>query len=69
MKYKNIYNFEVFAEVANGKTVCALDRAERTIDVVNEMAVCDAVSLTKNADKDEDRFEFWIEVEEENDNE
>ena len=69
MKYKNIYNFEVFAAIANGKTVYALDRAEKTTYVVNEMTVCDAVSLTKNADKDEDRFAFWVEVEEENDNE
>jgi hypothetical protein len=64
MKYNNIYNFEVFAEIANGKTVYALDRAEKTIDWVNEMVVCDAMSLINDAYKDEDRFEFWVEEEE-----
>jgi hypothetical protein len=73
MKYKNIYNFEVFMYITDGKTVCALDRAEKTTCVVNEITVCDAVSLIKNADEDEDRFAFWVEEEveetEENDNE
>lgn len=73
MKYKNIYSFEVFMYITDGKTVCALDRAEKTTYVVNEMTVCDAVSLIKNADEDEDRFAFWVEEEveetEENDNE
>ena len=65
MKYKNIYNFEVFMYITDGKTVCALDRAEKTTYVVNEMTVCDAMSLINNADKDEDRFAFWVEEEEE----
>lgn len=63
MKYKNIYSFEVFMYITDGKTVCALDRAEKTTYVVNEMTVCDAVSLINNADKDEDRFAFWVEEE------
>ena len=65
MKYISISHIWVIDEIRAGKTIYALDRAEETIDVVNEMSVCDAVSLIKDAEKHSDRFDFWYKEENE----
>ena len=67
MKYKDLYGFQVMSEIEKGKTVYFLDRKARAVNVVNELTVNDAMALIKSADECRDRFEFWVE-EEENEN-
>lgn len=72
MKFKEVYDFAVMDEIEDGNTVFVLDKESRTVNVVNEMTVNDAVAVIRDAGRTRDRFEFWYEdntVEEEEVNE
>lgn len=62
MKYNNVYPFFVFDEIKKGKTVYVLDRKMKTVLIVNDMTVEDALLTLKEAEEDIGRFEFWVEL-------
>lgn len=67
MKFRHLYAWHVMPQMEKGEKVYVLDRKAREVSVVNDMMVSEAVELIKLADGDEsDRFDFWIEEEEEN---
>lgn len=72
-RFREVYAFMAIDEIRDGKTVLLLDREKRTVEIVNDMTVADAVELTSSKDENRGRFEFWVEEEveetEENDNE
>ena len=61
MTYKKVYHFNVLDEIENGKEVCCLDRKERDVFAVNNLAVKYVVRLINDAKEDNDRYEFWRE--------
>lgn len=61
MKYKTIYHFMVMDEVEKGETVYCLDRLEKEVLIVNDLTFDYALRLLRDA-KDNDRYEFWVEV-------
>lgn len=65
MKFRDVYSFLAIDEVKDGKTVFVLDKEMRTVAVVNDMKVGEAVSLIQSTDNFPGRFEFWVEEEEE----
>ena len=68
IKYVDVYHFQVLEEVAEGKTVWVLDKADGGVSCVNDMTVTLAVDMINIAKKQPDRVIFWkdkIETEEE----
>jgi hypothetical protein len=64
-KYVSIYEFDVVRSITDGKMVYMLDRADNSVESVNDMRVADAVLCISEAEKNRDRFVFWyVEVEE-----
>ena len=69
MKYITIYEFYVIDEIKNGNTVYCLDRAKKSVHIMNDICVERALEIIKEAREDSDRFEFWkVVTEEENEN-
>lgn len=68
MKYRSFSAYWVMDEVKNGKVVYVLDKKRKTVEVVNEMAFETATTLLKSASENSDRYEFWVEEEEETKN-
>lgn len=63
MKFRDIYSFLAIEEIEKGKTVVVLDKEMRTVKTINDMNVCEAVTLIQGANKIPGRFEFWVEEE------
>ena len=63
MKYKTIYHFMVSDEIEAGNKVYCLDREDKCVFEVNDLPFENALGLIRDA-KDNDRYEFWREVEE-----
>ena len=68
MRYKSIYAFWVIDEIKNDNTVYVLDRVTKTVATVNDMPVDKAIAVLKSAEENSDRYEFWYEETEENEN-
>ena len=69
MKYRDFYAHWAIDEVKKGNTVYVLDRQTKTVEVFNEMTVDKAMAVVNSADKYADRYEFWTEEKEKNENE
>lgn len=71
IKYKSIYSFQVFNEIADGKTVYVIDKSleynDEAICIANDMAARDLMQIIAHDNKD-GRFDFF-EKEEVEDNE
>lgn len=63
MEYKKVYEFMVSDEIEKGETVYCLDRLEKEVYAVNGLVFGYALRLLRDA-KDNDRYEFWKEVKE-----
>lgn len=63
-KYETIYPFEVINKLKEGKEVFVLDRNLKEVRSVGAMSVGAFVTI-QNAQNAEERFEFWIEEEQE----
>ena len=68
MKYRSIYACWVVSELREGKAVYALDRKLKQVFTVNEMNVDTAIAMINDAEEHRDRYEFWAEETEENEN-
>ena len=68
MKYTTIYHFLALDEIKRGKTVRVLDRRLLTVCTLNELSVNACVAVLNSAAEDTDRYEFWYEETEENEN-
>lgn len=58
-RYNDVYSWEVFDKIEQGKSVYVVDRKEREVYFVNGMPVDKAMEITKC--KEEDRYSFWAE--------
>jgi hypothetical protein len=68
-KYVGIYEFDVVRSITDGKMVYMLDRADNSVESVNDMRVADALLCIAEAGKNHDRFAFWyVEEQEEKEN-
>lgn len=67
MKYISISRFWVIDEIRNGHKVFVLDRKFKKVSTVNDASVQDVVTVTES--KEKDRYEFWYEENEVNENE
>lgn len=68
MKYRTVYACWVINELKDGKTVYALDRRLRKVFTLNDMEVNAAIALINSAEEDSNRYDFWYEETEENEN-
>lgn len=69
MWYEDIYSWRIFDYMKKGTKVYALDRKTRTVSTVNDITVSEAFDLVSCAKNESDRFVFWIErTEEEEEN-
>lgn len=68
MWYETVYAWRVFRLMEKGTKVYCLDREKRVVLTVNDMQVSDAFEIVKLAEKESDRFDFWIEKTEEEEN-
>lgn len=59
-KYVNVYDFDVVNHIKEGYTVCALDRENNEVYIVNDMPVSSFVELQMQCGK-ENRVIFWVE--------
>lgn len=62
-KYNSVWACNVFDRIKDGKKVFVLDKKKRSVLLVNEMSVSNALAMTRS--KEQGRFEFWY-VEDEN---
>ena len=67
MKYTTVYPWMVIDEIRQGKKIFVLDRKLKSISIVNDASIEDVVRAIDSADTERDRYEFWYE-EEENEN-
>lgn len=67
MKYISISRLWVIDEIRNGHKVFVLDRKFKKVSTVNDASVQDVVAVTES--KEKDRYEFWYEENEVNENE
>lgn len=63
--FKSIYNFEALNKLKEGKRVCVVDKAWHSCDTLNELTVDKAFEIINDAVRNENRYAFWIEEEEE----
>ncbi len=63
MKYKKIYSFEVLNEIENGQRVYMLDRKYAVTANVSNLTVEELVEIIKQEKEESTRFEFWTEIE------
>lgn len=68
MWFEDIYSWKIFDYMKKGTKVFALDRKTRSVSTVNDMTVARAFELVELAKDDLDRFVFWIEIKEEEEN-
>lgn len=67
--YKEVYKWRVIDELLKGKQIYCLDRNRKQCYLVNEMFVKGLVLILGQAETDPDRFYFWEDTtEEENEN-
>lgn len=59
MKYKKIFSFTAMDEIAKGKTVYMLDREEKLVYEVNNMAVSKLLRIIE--EENSNRYSFWYE--------
>ena len=64
MKFKTVYHFSVMDEIEEGKTVYCLDRKNRLVLTINYMPLEDVLRVIRDAKDDDERFEFWKEIKE-----
>lgn len=69
MKYQTIYSFEVLNEIENGQRVYMLDRKYADTANVSNLTVEELVEIIKQEKKEHNRFEFWTEIAETEENE
>lgn len=68
MNYRDIYAFWVIDEVKKGKTVYVLDMQEKTVGIINNMTVDKAIAVLNSAEENSNRYVFWVEETEEEEN-
>lgn len=69
MTYKRIYQFNVLDEIKKRSIVYYLDRKYNEVGCINTMQTANAVFILGEAENDDtNRYEFWIEDTEENEN-
>lgn len=66
--YKNVYSFAVADLIKAGKEVFVLDRSSLSVMAVSEMNALEFINATSD-DNNANRYEFWIEEQEETANE
>ena len=59
-EYKNIYRWDVYDRLSEGRKVMMLDREKHIVYEVSEMKVGELVKATTYKGKN-GRYEFWIE--------
>jgi hypothetical protein len=64
MKFEHIYSFQAFSAVEEGETVYVLDKKTKKIFNVADLAVGEFVEVLKKAEEEKTRFEFWKDMEE-----
>lgn len=62
MIYKTVYCFSVMDEVEKGEEVYCLDKREKEVSKMNDLTFEYALSLISDAKEDNDRYEFWKEI-------
>lgn len=65
MKYQIIYPFEALKIIEDGQKVYMLDRRYVVCANVSNLTVEELVEIFKQEVKEPKRFEFWTEIEEE----
>lgn len=63
MKYQTIYSFEVLTEIESGQRVYMLDRKYAVTANVSNLTVEELVEIIKQEKEESTRFEFWTEIE------
>lgn len=63
--FNNIYNWEAYSKLKEGKKVCVVDKAWHSCDTLNELTVDKAFAIIKDAAQNQNRYTFWIEEESE----
>lgn len=63
MKYQKVYDFTIQDEIAKGEKVWCLDKKDKAVFCVNSATFEFALKLIGDA-KDDDRYEFWKEINE-----
>lgn len=56
--YENVYSFNVFDKISEGKKVFVTDRHNKSVALLNDMDVQSAIKIV-NA-KSGGRYDFWI---------
>ena len=69
MRFKEVYHFMVWDEIKNGNTVYGLDREKKKVFICNDVCVESFIATLKEAEGDTNRFEFWKEIIESEENE
>ena len=62
-KYEEVYSWNAFNEVKDGKQVYALDKKTKEVLYVNGITVFELSEIINSEEKD--RYEFWMEESEE----
>ena len=68
MKYISVSPFWVFEEIEKGRGIYAVDKQAKEMYILNDMGVGVAVELVKDAKDHPDKYEFWYEETEEEEN-
>ena len=58
--YKIVYPFEVIEKMKNAEEVYMLDREKLAVECVENMEVGALASVLSKAEKEPNRFEFWV---------
>lgn len=72
MNFKVIYHWNILEEIGKKNAVYILDRKELKLSLANEWVSQRLINLLeelKNSDNKDNRYEFWIDNEKENENE
>jgi hypothetical protein len=64
MIFEHIYSFQAFSAVEEGETVYFLDKKIKKIFNVADLTVGEFVEVLKKAEEEKTRFEFWKDMEE-----
>lgn len=64
MIYKTVYCFSVMDEVDKGVEVYCLDKREKEVLKINDLNFEYALSVIRDAKDDDERYEFWKEINE-----
>lgn len=62
-EYKSVYLYEVMDKIKNFEEMYMVDREEMVVQGVAEMQVGDLASVLSLAEKEKNRFDFYVRLE------